>query len=112
MIVPTSADVSGIPYFCFFKKDEKVFIIITCISRWSRSSMNAQVTNNVNMENKNQLFVLSILNGKGGIVDHWMPDIPAEDSSRGYYLGPQLLNYLAPQTGQNTVEVPVSLDIK
>lgn len=28
--------------------------------------MNAQekVTNNVNMENKNQLFVLSILNGK------------------------------------------------
>ena len=29
---------------------------------------------------------------QGGIVDHWMPDIPAEDSSRGYYLGAQLLN--------------------
>ena len=28
---------------------------------------------------------------QGGIVDHWMPDIPVEDSSRGYYLGAQLL---------------------
>ena len=35
---------------------------------------------------------------QGGIVDHWMPDIPAEDSSRGYYLGAQLLNLLAPDS--------------
>ena len=48
---------------------------------------------------------------QGGIVDHWMPDIPAEDSSRGYYLGAQLLNLLAPDSNQKTVEVPVSLDI-
>ncbi len=48
---------------------------------------------------------------QGGIVDHWMPDIPAEDSSRGYYLGAQLLNLLAPESNQKTVEVPVSLDI-
>lgn len=48
---------------------------------------------------------------QGGIVDHWMPDIPAENSSRGYYLGAQLLNLLAPDSNQKTVEVPVSLDI-
>lgn len=48
---------------------------------------------------------------QGGIVDHWMPDIPAEDASRGYYLGARLLNLLAPDNGQKTVEVPISLDI-
>lgn len=40
-----------------------------------------------------------------------MPDIDPDDSSRGYYLGAQLLNFLAPKSGQNTKEVPVSLDI-
>lgn len=44
---------------------------------------------------------------QGGIVDHWMPDIPANDASRGYYLGAQLLNLLAPEGSQRTVEVPV-----
>lgn len=48
---------------------------------------------------------------QGGIVAHWVPDIPADDVSRGYYLGSHLLNFLAPQSGQRTVEVPVSLDI-
>ena len=32
-------------------------------------------------------------------------------TSRGYYLGAQLLNLLAPDSNQKTVEVPVSLDI-
>lgn len=48
---------------------------------------------------------------QGGIVSHWMPDIPTDDSSRGYYLGAQLLNMLAPQSSQIILEVPVSLDI-
>ena len=48
---------------------------------------------------------------QGGIVSDWMPDIPSEDSSRGYYLGAQLLNMLAPQTSQKVYEVPVSTDI-
>lgn len=48
---------------------------------------------------------------QGGIVSHWMPDIPAEDASRGYYLGAQMLNMLAPQSGQKVYEVPVSQDI-
>lgn len=48
---------------------------------------------------------------QGGIVSHWMPDIPADDASRGYYLGARFLNLLAPDNGQKTVEVPISLDI-
>jgi len=48
---------------------------------------------------------------QGGIVAHWMPGLPADDASRGYYLGAQLLNFLAPENGQKTVEVPISLDI-
>ena len=48
---------------------------------------------------------------QGGIVASWMPDIPADDVSRGYYLGAQLLNFLAPQNGQKTAEIPISLDI-
>ena len=63
------------------------------------------------MEKKSSTLRFIYPQWQGGIVDHWMPDIPAEDSSRGYYLGAQLLNYLAPQTNQKTVEVPVSLDI-
>lgn len=63
------------------------------------------------MEKKNSTLRFIYPQWQGGIVDHWIPDIPAEDSSRGYYLGAQLLNYLAPQTNQKTVEVPVSLDI-
>ena len=104
------ADVSGIPYFCF-KKMRKYLLSLALVV--GVVSMNAQekVTNNVNMENKKSTLRFIYPQWQGGIVDHWMPDIPAEDTSRGYYLGAQLLNYLAPQTGQKTVEVPVSLDI-
>lgn len=63
------------------------------------------------MKNKTSTLRLIYPQWQGGIIAHWMPDIPAEDSSRGYYLGAQLLNFIAPQSGQNTQEVPVSLDI-
>lgn len=46
---------------------------------------------------------------QGGIVAHWMPDIPADDASQGYYLGSHLLQFLAPNKEQKTVEVPISL---
>lgn len=48
---------------------------------------------------------------QGGVVAHWMPDIPAEDASRGYYWGAKLLDMLSPETSLETVEVPVSLKI-
>ena len=50
---------------------------------------------------------------QGGIISHWIPELKAEDSSRGYYIGAKLLNILAPQNDNHqTIEVPVSLDIK
>lgn len=65
------------------------------------------LTNNESMETIRLIYP----QWQGGIVTHWMPDIPADDASRGYYLGAQLLNLLAPQSSQKVVEVPVSLAI-
>eukprot|EP01054_Gregarina_sp_Poly1_P002946 Gregarina_sp_Poly_1__2945@NODE_1823_length_3269_cov_238_074329_g1183_i0_p2_GENE_NODE_1823_length_3269_cov_238_074329_g1183_i0NODE_1823_length_3269_cov_238_074329_g1183_i0_p2_ORF_typecomplete_len293_score35_31Arginase/PF00491_21/6_1e39B12binding/PF02310_19/1_5B12binding/PF02310_19/3_3e02_NODE_1823_length_3269_cov_238_074329_g1183_i022763154 len=50
---------------------------------------------------------------QGGVISHWIPDIPAEDSSRGYFLGAQLLSFLSPEakSSQVTAVVPISLDI-
>lgn len=47
---------------------------------------------------------------QGGNIASWIPNIPAEDSSRGYYLGAMLLNFLAPETEMRTFTVPVSTD--
>lgn len=48
---------------------------------------------------------------QGGKIDHWITEIKnPEDSSRGYFLGARLLNFLAPGGGQKTVEVPISLE--
>ena len=63
------------------------------------------------MKDKTPILRLIYPQWQGGIVAHWMPDIPADDASRGYYLGAQLLNLLAPESNQKTVEVPISLDI-
>lgn len=63
------------------------------------------------MEKETSTIRLIYPQWQGGIIDHWMPDIPANDASRGYYLGAQLLNMLAPEGTQRIVEVPVSLDI-
>lgn len=63
------------------------------------------------MTNKTSALRLIYPQWQEGIVAHWMPDLPPDDASRGYYLGAYLLNFLAPDTGQRTVEVPVSLDI-
>lgn len=75
-------------------------------------SANAQetISNNKSMENKTTLRLI-YPQWQGGIVAHWIPDIPADDVSRGYYLGSHLLNFLAPESNQKTAEVPVSFDI-
>jgi len=63
------------------------------------------------MEKKTSTLRLIYPQWQGGIVAHWMPDLPPDDASRGYYLGSHLLNFLAPESNQTTKEVPVSLDI-
>lgn len=47
----------------------------------------------------------------GGPIDTYVPELQAEDAFRGYYLGSQLLSYLAPESGGEKAEIPVSLDI-
>lgn len=62
------------------------------------------------MENNSSTLRLVYPQWQGGIVAHWMPDIPPEDAARGYYLGARLLQFLAPETGGKVSEVPVSLN--
>ncbi len=47
---------------------------------------------------------------QGGNIARWIPNISAEDASRGYYLGSMLLNFLAPATNNETFTVPVTTD--
>lgn len=79
--------------------------------------------NNLMMKNVNKyyLYVNIIMRTKtirliypqwqGGNIARWIPNIPADDSSRGYYLGAMLLDFLAPKTKSETYTVPVSTDI-
>lgn len=48
---------------------------------------------------------------QGGNVTALLPELTPDDASRGYFLGSYLLNFLAPQTKNKTVVVPVSEDI-
>lgn len=84
-------------------------LCLACVSNYAQK--NKSTTKNKTMENKVSTIRLIYPQWQGGMVDHWMPDIPAEDASRGYYLGAQLLNFLAPKSSQETIEIPVSLDI-
>ena len=64
------------------------------------------------MKNKPSIIRLIYPQWQGGVISHWMPDIPANDASKGYYLGAKLLKMLAPETNQEIIEIPISLDIK
>lgn len=61
---------------------------------------------------KNNTIRLIYPQWQGGYISQWIPEVknPA-DSSMGYYLGAELLNFLAPQTNQKTLTVPVSKEM-
>ena len=47
---------------------------------------------------------------QGASIAQWIPEVKdPEQASRGYYLGAQLLNFLAPDTGQEILTVPVEI---
>ena len=49
---------------------------------------------------------------QGGNVAAMVPEVKdPDDAARGYYLGAQLLDFLAPCGGQETLTVPVSTQI-
>ena len=60
-------------------------LCLACVSNYEQK--NRSTTKNKTMENKVSTIRLIYPQWQGGMVDHWMPDIPAEDASRGYYLG-------------------------
>lgn len=49
---------------------------------------------------------------QGGNIAQWITEVKdSEQASRGYWLGAQLLNFLAPDNGQETFTVPVATDM-
>lgn len=63
--------------------------------------------------NKNKVIRLIYPQWQGGDIAKWIPEIEnPDDASRGYFLGAQLLDFLVPNKGQETLTVPVSMDIK
>ena len=68
--------------------------------------------NKTNMENQTKTIRLVYPQWQGGDVAQWITEVKdPEQASRGYYLGAQLLNFLAPAGGQETFTVPVATDL-
>lgn len=69
------------------------------------------LTNHENMEKETSAVRLIYPQWQGGDIAGWIPEVKnPEDASRGYGLGAQLLNFLAPDSGQETLVVPVSIE--
>ncbi len=66
----------------------------------------------MNMENRTKTIRLVYPQWQGGNIAQWITEVKdPEQASRGYYLGAQLLNFLAPNNGQETFTVPIATDI-
>ena len=90
-----------------------ILLLSTVILLMIITTVKAENSNKVEVMNeKTKTLRLIYPQWQGGVIANWMPDIPADDASRGYFLGTQLLKMLAPESNQPTVEVPVSLDIE
>lgn len=63
------------------------------------------------MNNRMKTIRLIYPQWQGGEITRWIPEITNPDeAARGYYLGAQLLNFLAPDSGQPTFTVPITTD--
>lgn len=61
---------------------------------------------------KNETIRLVYPQWQGGDITSLVKEVPnPDDAAKGYYLGAQLLNFLAPNNGQKTFVVPISTDI-
>lgn len=85
-----------------------LFLIIILIS----ININAQKSVPTKNESIMETIRLIYPQWQGGDIARWIPEVPnPDDASRGYYLGAQLLNFLAPDKGQKTFTVPVTTAI-
>lgn len=67
----------------------------------------------MNMEKQTKTIRLIYPQWQGGDIAHWITEVKdPEQASRGYYLGAQLLDFLAPKSGQETYVVPVATGIE
>ena len=65
-----------------------------------------------NMEKQLKTIRLVYPQWQGGDIARWITEVKdPEQASRGYYLGAQLLNFLAPDSGQEIYTVPVATDL-
>lgn len=100
-----------IHYITINMRRKYLLIILLIIEAISLKAQENNSNNDKSMEKNKSTLRLIYPQWQGGIVSHHMPDLPADDASKGYYLGAQLLNLLAPESQQKAVEVPISLDI-
>lgn len=84
--------------------------IVLCLVITSIKAEN--LNENEDMKTKSKTLRLIYPQWQGGVIANGIPDIPANDVSRGYFLGAMLLKILAPESNQPTAEVPVSFDIE
>lgn len=69
--------------------------------------------NHQSMEKKTKTIRLIYPQWQGASIVPLIPEVKnPDDASRGYFLGAQLLNFLAPDSGQETLTVPVSIDLE
>lgn len=60
---------------------------------------------------KSKIIRLIFPQWQGGNITNLIQDLTPNDASQGYYLGAYLLNFLAPETVNQTITIPVSKDI-
>ncbi len=69
--------------------------------------------NHQSMEKKTKTIRLIYPQWQGASIVPLIPEVKnPDDASRGYFLGAQLLNFLAPDSGQETLAVPVSIELE
>lgn len=89
-----------------------LFLLLTVVLCVITTTLKAENSNKEMMNEKSKALRLIYPQWQGGVIANWMPDIPANDASRGYFIGAQLLKMLSPESNQPTVEVPISLDME
>jgi len=71
-----------------------------------------EIISKSNMEKQLKTIRLVYPQWQGADIARWITEVKdPEQASRGYYLGAQLLNFLAPDSGQETYTVPVATDL-
>ena len=88
------------------------FVAVLLVIRVITVNAQEKIFNNQNMEKKTSTIRLIYPQWQGGDIARWIPEIKnTDDASRGYFLGAQLLNFLAPDSGQETLTVPIDTAI-